>query len=173
MESSRITDLRSQMVDRAACMSSRASTTQNLVAIKGAGHPVIMDFGLAYSATEIESRLTGMGAILGTPTYMSPEQAMGDTDNISPAADIYSLGVICYGMRAGCVPFEGNVTAVLTKFATQEPKPLSEYGLAIDLTLVAIVITDDGETGVQSIRVDGRSGESLDRLSAGLHRARF
>ena len=70
---------------------------------------------------------------------MSPEQAMGDTDNIGPAADIHSLGVICYEMLAGCVPFEGNVTAVLTKIATQEPKPLSEYDLAIGLTLVAIV----------------------------------
>ena len=110
----------------------------NIMMEKGR-RPVIMDFGLAYSTTEMESRLTGTGAILGTPTYMSPEQAMGDTENIGPATDIYSLGVICYEMLAGCVPFEGNVTAVLTKIATQEPKPLSEYGLSIDATLEAIV----------------------------------
>lgn len=104
------------------------------------GHsPVIMDFGLAYSTTEMESRLTGTGAILGTPTYMSPEQAMGDTKNIGPATDIYSLGMICYEMLAGCVPFEGNVTAVLTKIVTQEPKPLSEHVLSVDAKLPAIV----------------------------------
>ena len=101
--------------------------------------PVIMDFGLARSTSEVESHLTGTGTILGTPTYMSPEQAMGDTTRIGPATDIYSLGIIFYEMLAGRAPFKGNVTAVLTQIATTEPKPLNEYGLGIAPAIVAIV----------------------------------
>jgi serine/threonine protein kinase len=110
----------------------------NIMMEKGR-RPVIMDFGLACSTTEMESSLTGTGAILGTPTYMSPEQAMGETASIGPATDIYSLGIIFYEMLAGRVPFEGNVTAVLTQIATADAKPLSEYGLDIGPAIVAIV----------------------------------
>ena len=109
------------------------------IMIRDGGEPVIMDFGLARSTSETESHLTGTGAILGTPTYMSPEQAMGDKPRIGPTTDIYSLGVIFYEMLAGRPPFRGNVTAVLTQIATSDPKPLDEYAPGIPSTVAAIV----------------------------------
>ncbi|MCP4173614.1 MAG: protein kinase [Fuerstiella sp.] len=101
--------------------------------------PVIMDFGLARVNSEMESRLTHSGAILGTPLYMPPEQAAGDTDRIGPASDVYSLGVIFYEMLTGNVPFQGNTQAVMHQIATKNSKPLGEYGLQIDPAIESVV----------------------------------
>jgi len=68
----------------------------------------LLDFGISRaSMLEGEFRLTTTGLVLGTPYYMSPEQARGDTD-ITPAADIYAFGVILYEMLAGQVPIRGD-----------------------------------------------------------------
>jgi eukaryotic-like serine/threonine-protein kinase len=68
----------------------------------------LLDFGISRAAMlEGEFRLTTTGLVLGTPYYMSPEQARGDTD-ITPAADIYAFGVILYEMLAGQVPIRGD-----------------------------------------------------------------
>jgi hypothetical protein len=65
------------------------------VMIDADGEPIVMDFGLARRIDE-ETRLTQSGALVGSPAYMSPEQIEGKPENIGPAADIYSLGVIMY-----------------------------------------------------------------------------
>lgn len=80
----------------------------------GAGeHVKIVDFGLAAAATHGASRLTRSGLLLGTPTYMAPEQIEGrDLDH---RADIYSLGVLMYEVFTGRVPFEG-ANAIATLF---------------------------------------------------------
>ena len=71
-----------------------------------AGQPKITDFGLAKLLGE-KSRYTMHGAILGTPSYMAPEQARGQTKLICPATDIFSLGAILYEMLTGRPPFQG------------------------------------------------------------------
>jgi serine/threonine protein kinase/WD40 repeat protein len=67
--------------------------------------PHITDFGLAKRIDQ-DSSLTASGAVLGTPSYMSPEQAEGKGDQISPASDIYSLGAILYELTTGRPPFQ-------------------------------------------------------------------
>jgi formylglycine-generating enzyme required for sulfatase activity len=104
------------------------------------GEPVIMDFGLARLAGANAARLTGSGALLGTPAYMSPEQVNGDARAIGPPCDIYSLGVILYELLTGHLPFEGSVGAVLGQILTQAPKPPSASRPDLDPRLEAICL---------------------------------
>jgi serine/threonine protein kinase len=86
--------------------------------------PVVMDFGLAGRVNPGDARLTQSGAIMGTPSYMSPEQVTGDTKAMGPATDIYSLGVILYELLSGHRPFEGPTAMVLGLIMVAEPEPL-------------------------------------------------
>lgn len=91
------------------------------VLVTPAGEPKIADFGLA-RRTEAESHLTRAGTILGTPSYMAPEQAVGDPDSITPSADVYSLGAILYEMLTGRSPFKGaNFFEILEQVRTADP----------------------------------------------------
>jgi serine/threonine protein kinase len=87
------------------------------------GHPKITDFGLA-KRLEGDSHQTRTGAIMGTPSYMAPEQAWGLTDEIGPKADQYALGAILYEMLTGRPPFQGATPLETLELArTQEPVP--------------------------------------------------
>jgi serine/threonine protein kinase len=77
------------------------------VLLDGKDQPLITDFGLA-KRVEGGSQLTMTGMVVGTPSYMPPEQARGDTDNIGTAADIYSTGAILYELLTGLPPFRGS-----------------------------------------------------------------
>ena len=69
--------------------------------------PQVTDFGLAKKAAA-DRGLTVTGQILGTPSFMSPEQAAAKTDRVGEASDVYSLGAILYASLTGCPPFQGN-----------------------------------------------------------------
>jgi len=86
------------------------------------GQPVVSDFGIALAVGAGSSaRLTETGLSLGTPYYMSPEQATGD-QQVGPRSDIYSLGCILYEMLAGEPPYTGNTAqAVLGQIITGQP----------------------------------------------------
>ena len=83
------------------------------------GHATLTDFGIARAAQE--TRLTRTGAIVGTPEYMSPEQAQGG--GVSTGSDQYALGVVAYEMLAGRVPFQAESTAALLHKVVYEPPP--------------------------------------------------
>jgi Tol biopolymer transport system component len=90
------------------------------------GQPVVADFGIALAISNAGgARVTQTGLSLGTPQYMSPEQAAGDRA-IDGRSDIYSLGAILYEMLAGEPPHVGNtVQAVIAKVLTEKPRPLT------------------------------------------------
>ena len=89
------------------------------------GHAVIADFGIARALSVAGApRLTETGLALGTPVYMSPEQATGDAD-IDGRSDVYALGAVLYEMLAGQPPFSGaTLQAVITAVLTRPPAPL-------------------------------------------------
>ncbi|MGH7173638.1 MAG: protein kinase domain-containing protein, partial [Gemmataceae bacterium] len=87
------------------------------------GTPKISDFGLAKSLGD-DSNQTGTGTIVGTPSYMAPEQASGSPSAVGPAADIYALGVILYEMLTGRPPFCARTPLdTLELVRTHEPVP--------------------------------------------------
>jgi serine/threonine protein kinase len=87
------------------------------------GRARVTDFGIARAAAE-ESRLTATGMAVGTPAYMSPEQAIGERE-VDGRTDIYSLGIVAYQMLAGETPFKAiNTPAMLMKHVSEPPPPL-------------------------------------------------
>jgi len=99
------------------------------------GRVKVADFGIARVE---KSELTQTGTVLGTPSYMSPEQFMGHT--VDGRSDLFSCGVILYQMLTGEKPFTGeSTTTVMYKVLREEPVPPSELNLALDPALDAVV----------------------------------
>jgi len=95
----------------------------NIMIDRVTGRAVVTDFGIARAAAG-DSRLTVTGVAVGTPAYMSPEQAIGERE-LDGRSDIYSLGVVGYQMLAGAPPFRAsNTPAMLVKHLSETPRPL-------------------------------------------------
>jgi len=105
-----------------------------------AGHAVVTDFGIARAVTAAGgNRLTQTGYALGTPQYMSPEQAAGAQD-LDERSDLYSLGCVFHEMLAGQPPFTGaTVEAVIQQHLTAAPPGIASIRPAVPADLVAVV----------------------------------
>ncbi len=126
------------------------------------GHPHLTDFGLAKRLLADRS-ITTEGKVQGTPAYMSPEQAGGDTGAIDPRSDIYSLGVVLYELLTGERPFHGGQRLVMLQVLEDEPRPPRslDENVPRDLETICLKAMD---------KTPGRRYESADALASDLRR---
>jgi hypothetical protein len=104
------------------------------------GIPMIADFGLA-KQLDRDVRLTQSGSVLGTPSYMAPEQCRGVSHEIGPATDVYALGTVLYELLTGRVPFQAAETMrLLHQVVEEEPPPPGRWvpGLPRDLECICL-----------------------------------
>jgi serine/threonine protein kinase/tetratricopeptide (TPR) repeat protein len=101
------------------------------------GNARIMDFGIARTFESKE--ITGLGILIGTPEYMSPEQAQGQ--KVDQRTDLYALGIILYEMITGQVPFEDEITLnILRKHEIEQPRPPKDLNFEIPDSLNLLVL---------------------------------
>ena len=97
---------------------------ENVLLDAGSGRALLSDFGIARAAlADSATATTGAGVAIGTPAYMSPEQATGD--DVDARSDIYALGIVAYEMIAGAPPFEGPGRVVVSRHLAERPTPLA------------------------------------------------
>jgi serine/threonine protein kinase len=112
---------------------------ENLM-ITPAGWPYVMDFGLAKSV-EAESNLSVSGDVMGTPSFMSPEQARGEIDQLDARTDIYSLGATLYALLTGQRPFAGKTTMeILMKVVNGDLVPPRKHKPELPVPVEAIIL---------------------------------
>jgi predicted Ser/Thr protein kinase len=98
----------------------------NIIIASQTGRPMVTDFGIARAVSDGDSRLTATGMAIGTPAYMSPEQAAGER-TIDGRSDLYSLGIVAYQMLVGEPPFvAGSTPAMLVKHISERPIPVQQ-----------------------------------------------
>jgi WD40 repeat protein len=114
------------------------------VLVTADGRPVLVDFGLAkvLRPESNEATLSMAGLIVGTPAYMSPEQASGQSDLVDTRSDIYSLGAILYRLLLGTTPHDtaGTTLAVVRRISEEEPRPPRQVLPTIHRDLEAILL---------------------------------
>jgi serine/threonine protein kinase len=104
----------------------------------------VLDFGIAKLAADTiddddPKTLTAVGVMIGTPKYMSPEQCDGGP--LTPASDVYSLGIILYEMLTGTTPFTGtSPLAIALKHSTEDPRPPREWVVTVPPAIEALVL---------------------------------
>jgi hypothetical protein len=136
--------------------------TSNLVT------PKITDFGLAKKIEE-NSALTRSGTIMGTPSYMPPEQASGQPELVGPLADVYALGAILYDLLTGRPPFKGaNILDTLNQVRTQEPLAPSSLQPGVPRDLETICLKCLQKDPAKRYATAGTLAEDLQRYLDGV-----
>ncbi len=98
----------------------------------------LMDFGLARSGSETSTQMTMVGSVMGTPAYMSPEQATGEV--VDERSDIFSTGVVAYELLGGTRPFSGDsYSTVLRSILTVDPPDVTTFNPLVPEEVAAIV----------------------------------
>ena len=135
--------------------------------------PVVMDFGLARDSSD-GNGLTESGDILGTPAYMSPEQARGEARRLDRRSDVYSLGATLYDILVGKPPFEDETAVnIILKVMNDTPRPLRSHDPTLPEALELIVSKCLNKEADQRYSTAKALAEDLDRfLSAGRVEAR-
>jgi tRNA A-37 threonylcarbamoyl transferase component Bud32 len=106
------------------------------IMIEPGGHVKVMDFGIA--KLETGANLTATGSIMGTPNYMSPEQARGQ--KVDARSDLFSLGCVLYECLTGQKPFQGaSVSVILVKILTEEPPPVDVAATGLPVEAGAVL----------------------------------
>lgn len=143
------------------------------VLIDADGEPRITDFGLAKTTSTHSSSsqdspanvLTATGQVLGTPSYMPPEQAAGEHDKIGPLSDVYSLGAMLYCLLCGRPPFQAaSPLDTLLQVINSDPAPLSQLNGAVPRDLETICMKCLRKDQKRAVLISGRVRRRLESL---------
>jgi serine/threonine protein kinase len=135
------------------------------VLVDGLGKPHLMDFGLAKRELDFDDTMTSQGRIMGTPAYMSPEQASGDSRKVDARSDVYSLGVMLYEMLTGERPFQGNHRMLLLQVVEDEPRSPRKLNATIPLDLETICLKSLSKSKAQRYQTAAEMSEDLRRFT--------
>lgn len=131
------------------------------------GQPHVLDFGLAKRLDE-DHGLTMSGAVLGSPSYMAPEQAQGRNDRVGPHTDVYALGAILYQMLTGRAPFLANsVAETMMQVVQREPSAPSRFNADIPRALETICLKCLEKEPARRYATARELGEELARFLKG------
>jgi|GEM_PF-1748061 len=135
------------------------------ILVDSSGKAYLADFGLARTLNKRALRLSGTGVAVGTPLYMSPEQALGDVKHVDGRSDVWALGAVLYEMVSGQAPFSGDsVQQILDSVVRKDPRPLPR-SVPPDLRVVVQLALQKEK----DLRFDsaGAMADDLDRLLEG------
>jgi eukaryotic-like serine/threonine-protein kinase len=135
------------------------------ILLDNAGRAFITDFGLAKRTAG--ASMTADGQVLGTPAYMSPEQAAGRTNQIDRRTDVYSLGAVLYELLTGERPFRGELRMLLAQVQAEEPRPPRRLDDRIPRDLETICLKAMAKEPARRYPTAGQLADDLTRFLTG------
>ena len=129
------------------------------------GQPHVSDFGTAKRLGE--PGMTEPGTVVGTPTYMAPEQATGDGLSVTTAVDVYSLGVVLYELITGKPPFDGDLASVMRAVRESSPVPPHKIAPAVPRDLETICLKCMEKQPAARYRTAEELADDLERFARG------
>jgi len=135
------------------------------IIVDAKGEPIITDFGLARN---LDSGMLSMsGDIIGTPSFMSPEQAQGKTNEVDVRTDVYSIGAVLYAMLTGKSPFaKASLLETLNAVINEPAEPIRKLNSHVDRELAAICMKAMAKNKTQRYASAGKMAEALDNYLA-------